>query len=115
MPTFRDARTLAISENVPNLMAGSQFEFLGRPSRVQVYAVADASDLCDFEVFFGQELELSTARINEVAAGTGPLVPDDLLLDDIGAPGDRLTVRATEVSGAATAIIRTMVVITPLG
>lgn len=114
MPTFRDARTLAISENVANLMAGSQFEFLGRPSRVQVYAVADDGDLVDFEVFFGQELELSTARINQVATGTGPLVPDDLLLDDVGAPGDRLTVRATEASGAATGIIRTMVVITPV-
>lgn len=115
MPTFRDSRTLAISENVPNLMAGSQFEFLGRPSRVQVYSVADLADLVDMEVFFGQELELSTARLNQVVAGTGPIVPDDLLLDDVGAPGDRLTVRVTEVSGAATGIIRTMVVITPVG
>jgi len=114
MPTFRDARQLAVSENVPNLMAGSQFEFLGRPSRVQVYAVADAADLADFEVFFGQELELSTARLTRVADGTGPNVPDDLLLDDIGAPGDRITVRATEASGAAVADIRTMVVITPV-
>ncbi len=90
MPTFRDARILAISEVAANLMAGSQFEFLGRPSRVQVYAVADTGDTVDFEVFFGQELELSPAPINQVVAATGPTVPDDLLLDDVGAPGDRL-------------------------
>ncbi len=114
MPTFRDSRTLAISEVAANLMAGSQFEFLGRPSRVQVYAVADDGDTADFEVFFGQELELSPAPVNQVATNTGPIVPDDLLLDDVGAPGDRLTIRATETSGANTAIIRTMVVITPI-
>lgn len=114
MPTFRVENTLGANAVVANIMAGSQFEFLGRPSRIQVYSVADLVDLISIEVFFGQELQLSPAGLNRVADGTGPVVPDDLIVDDIGAPGDRLTLRLTETGGVAGSLARTMVVITPV-
>lgn len=114
MPTARFASVLGANAVIQNVMAGSQFEFLGRPSRVQIYSVADLADLIDIAVFFGQELQLSSSPLNQVTAATGPTVPDDLIVDDIGAPGDRLTVTLTETAGVAASLARTMVVITPV-
>lgn len=115
MPSVRFTTTLGANEVNQNIMTGSQFEFLGRPTRVQVYSLAEAADEISVEVFFGQELELSTSPLNiGAAAGLGPTVPDDLILDDVGAPGDRLTIKLTETAGAAGSIARTMVVLTPV-
>jgi hypothetical protein len=114
MPTVRGAEVVAIGGTIGNVLAGSQFEFLARPSIVQVFATQDPADLGNIEVFFGQELQLSTSPITVSAlAGQGPIVPDDEIVNDVGAPGDRLVVRLTETGGAATAIVRWMVKITP--
>jgi hypothetical protein len=117
MPTIRNFTTLGIGGTNANVLAGSQFEFLGAPSRVQVYASQDSgggAGIAEVEVFFGQELELSQTRVN-VRAAADIRVPDDLVLDDIGAAGDRLVVRVTETGGAAVADVLTQVKITPIG
>jgi len=113
VPTARFSNTLAANEVVQNIMAGSQFEFVGRPSRIQIYSVADLADIVQLEAFFGQELQASPSNLPQTTAGFGPAVPDDLLVDDIAAPGDRITIRLTETAGAA-GITRSMVVITPV-
>lgn len=114
MPTIPFSITVGIGATVANALAGSQFEFLARPSRVQVYLTQDPADLAEAEVFFGQEIEATAAPIRAALnAGEGPIIPDDLLVDDIGAPGDRLVVRLTETGGAATAVTRGLVKITP--
>ena len=115
MPSFRTVTTLVANETDPNIMAGSQFEFMARPTRVQVYSLAEAGDAVSVEVFFGQELQLARSPLNVgAAAGAGPVVPDDLLVDDIAAPQDRLVIAMTETAGAA-GIARTQVVLTPVG
>ncbi|GAG21358.1 unnamed protein product, partial [marine sediment metagenome] len=97
MPSARFTNVLIANEVVQNIMAGSQFEFVGRPARVQVYSLAEATEDVSIEVFFGQELQLSNSPLNMGAAATlGPTVPDDLIVDDIAAPGDRITIRLTE-------------------
>lgn len=113
MPTARFATALAASATNENIIAGSQFEFLGRPSRVQVYSAADTGDIVNLEVFFGQELQATPAPVPRVTDGTGPTVPDDLVVDDVGAPGDRLVLRLVNTLAVA-ADVRTMVVITPV-
>jgi len=113
VPTARFANTLLANAVVENVIAGSQFEFIGRPSRVQIYSAADLADTVNVEVFFGQELQATPAPAPRTADGTGPVVPDDLIVDDIAAPGDRLVIRLTETAGLA-ADIRTMIVITPV-
>ena len=114
MPTIRSSDTVAIGGTVANVLAGSQFEFLARPSIVQVFAVQDAGDLAEIEVFFGQELQLPQSPITQTGAALGPNVPDDEIVNDVGAPGDRLVIRLVETGGLNTAIVRTMVKITPL-
>ncbi len=116
MPTIRNFTTLAIGGQNANVLQGSQFEFLGAPSRVQVYGSQDTAagaGIIELEVFFGQELELAQTRVN-LRTPAEVRVPDDLLLDDIGAAGDRLVVRAVETGGAAVGAILTLVKITPV-
>ena len=88
---------------------------MGRPTRIQIYGTQDPADLATMEVFFGQELELSPSLIPfALNAGQGPLVPDDLLLDDVAAPGDRLVIRLVETGAANPAVTRVLVVLPPL-
>jgi hypothetical protein len=115
MPTIRNSIDTGVGGTVANVLAGSQFEFLARPSIVQVYATQDPADLAEIEVFFGQELQSPQAPVSyALNAGEGPIVPNDEIVSDIGAPGDRIVIRVVETGGAATAIVRTMVKITPL-
>jgi len=115
MPSQRFSTTVAAGGVNVNIMTGSQFEFLGRPSRIQIYQISDpAVGIGESTVFFGQELELAASPTPVGVAGVGPAVPDDLILDDVGAPGDRLVIRVAETGGAAAAEVRTLVVITPL-
>jgi len=118
MPAFRFTQTVLAGAIVPNVMTGSQFEFLGRPTRIQIYMIQDGGvgdGIGESEVFFGQELELSQAPItNAAGAGEGPRVPDDQVVDDIGAPGDRIVIRLQETGGANPAQVRGLVNLTPL-
>ncbi len=116
MPTIKNVTTVAAGLVNPNVLAGSQFEFLGAPSRVQIYGQEDTSGtngVAEVEVFFGQELELSQSRLNG-RDGVDVRVPDDLLIDDIGAAGDRLVVRLVETGGVNPAVFVTQVKITPI-
>ncbi len=114
-PTIRSVTVQGAGTTTPNVLTGSQFEFLGVPARIQVYAIQDttgAAGVGEVEIFFGQELQLSQSPVNLKAAG--PEVPEDLVIDDFGAGGDRLVVRLTETGGAAAATINTLVKITPI-
>lgn len=116
MPTIRNSTTVLAGVTNPNILTGSQFEFLGAPSRIQIYAQEDttgANGVAELEVFFGQELELASTTING-RDGRDVRVPDDLLLDDIGAAGDRLVLRASETGGTNAVIFNTQVKITPI-
>jgi len=115
MPTIRNVTVLAAGAQNANVLQGSQFEFLGTPSRIQVYAIDDsggAGGTGEVEIFFGQELQFTQSPVNIKAAG--PDVPDDLLIDDFGAAGDRLVVRISETRGANGATVNTLVKITPI-
>lgn len=113
MPTIRRTQSLTANQVVDNVLQGSQFEFIQVPSRVQIYAVyqVTAAGVGEVEVFFGQELQCSQEAPNVVTAG-GPTVPDDIIVDDYAAPGDRLVVRVVETAGG-TADVRILVKITP--
>ena len=115
MPTIPFREIVPIGGTVANALAGSQFEFVRAPSRVQIYITQDPADLAEVEVFFGQEIEHPPGIVSEAAAPVrGPIVPDDLIVDDFAAPNDRLVVRLTETGGAAVAIVRGLVKVTPV-
>lgn len=115
MPTVRVVTVQLAGTNTPNILTGSQFEFLGVLSRVQVYGIQDTTPALlgvgEVEIFFGQELQLSLSPVN--LKGAGPEVPEDLLIDDFAAGGDRLVVRVNETGGVNPATLNVLVKITP--
>lgn len=115
MPSIRTVTIQALGTTTPNVLTGSQFEFLGIASRIQIYAIQDTTGdagVGEVEIFFGQELQFSQSPVN--SKGAGPEIPEDLLVDDFGAGGDRLVVRVTETGGIAAATVNILVKITPM-
>ena len=116
MPNFSVLVSVGAGATVANAFAGSAFEFLGRPSRVQIaqtVIAAGASEVTS-TVQFGPEVQLEEGQINsERVAAAGPQFPDDIVVDDVGAAGDRLVNRLTN-TGAAARDVRIKVRIIPV-
>ncbi|MEE8509337.1 MAG: hypothetical protein V3T07_09755 [Myxococcota bacterium] len=93
MPQIRNRTTLLLGTANANVIAGSAYEFVGRPSRVQVWVVGSAQGLIA-QVQFGPELQFELGTVPEEAApDRGPLTDDVPLADDIASAGDRIVVR----------------------
>ena len=116
MPSIKVRRTVAANTRIENVLAGSPFEFLSGSAKVAV-AATQATGLGDVEadITFGPEVQVQRAPLNvETAAGTGPKVPDDIIIEEFGAAGDRLQVSLAEVAGTNTDAI-VLLSITPIG
>ncbi len=117
MSQFSILNVMPASSTVANLFAGSAFEFIGRPSRVIIAATIEVAGLSNVTatIQYGPEVQLEEGVINvEALAGRGPLWGDDVIVDDMAAPGDRLVFRATNAVGAPIDI-RAKVRIIPVG
>lgn len=108
MPVVRDRQVaLAANSVVANMMTGSEFERLPAPARIRVAIASDVSDAsCD--VSFGNVIQGTAINLPlEPAAGVGPRLPEELLIDDMADAGDLILVRLRAGAGATT--IRTIV------
>ena len=104
MPNFSILVAVGAGATVANAFAGSAFEFIGRPSRVAIGQTVIAAGLADVTstIQFGPEVQLEEGQVNaERAVGAGPSMPDDIVVDDVAAAGDRLVNRLTNTGGAA--------------
>lgn len=115
MPTIIDSRSIAAGATVNNVLAGQTFEFLKNLSRVDVGIVTDNSAgevIADIQ--FGPEIQVEQAAVGvQAAAGALPRIPDDIIVSDAAAAGDRLVIRVRNTSVAA-ATVRTLVRIRPI-
>lgn len=110
-----------IRVNTPNIAAqasvtplvGNQYEFLPFPARVEFAVVANASTL-DVAIFSGSDVLQQSGPPTEKTTPTA-IYPDDFLLDDVAAAGERLGVTIRETGNVATTDAQTAVKITPLG
>lgn len=117
MSQFSLLTTVPIGGVVANAFAGSAFEFLRGPSRVTIASTVEVAGIAEVTgtIQFGPEIQLEEGQWNaEESAGRGPLLPADVIVDDVAAGGDRLVLRLTN-TGAAANVVRTRVKITPLG
>lgn len=114
MPVFRFTDQIAAGDVNENILAGSKFEFLSRPSAVRVFAVQDAGHLAEMDLTLGNVVVGENLRLNEAAAGTGPSRSDDFAVSGVGRPGDRIQVRLRETGGVAVAVVRVLVEINEL-
>ena len=113
MPTIRVAQTLAAG--VPAFpLQGSQYEYLPFNARVEFAIVEVTAVLIGdvvAQVFSGTDVLQQGGGITGKAAGN-PVYPDDFLLDDVAAAGERISVELNSAAGAADVV--TVAKITPL-
>ncbi len=107
MPTIRPFVTLAAGASNNNVISGSIYEYQSRPTRIVIAgrsatAVA-AGTGTNIGVQFGARtmcLASETALPGGLVGGTGgnasPQVPEDVVVDDIALPGDRLVIALTD-------------------
>ena len=116
MPNFSLLVSVPLGGTLANAFAGSAFEFIGRPSRVAIAQTGIAAGVSEVTSTsqFGPEVQLEEGAVNsERGAGFGPQMPDDLVVDDVAAAGDRLVNRLTN-TGAAARDVRIKVRIIPV-
>lgn len=79
---------LAAGASNNNVLSGSAFEFIKRPSLVRFYVVGNAAGDQRVTIQSGSEVLMEESPISRAARF--PLVPDDLACEDVAMPGDRL-------------------------
>jgi hypothetical protein len=107
MSTIRFAFiNLGIGAVVPNVVAGSTFEFIGRPSRVTVRGAVEAVTTTPAvaQVQFGSDLQCETSPLPVVVGGE-PTRETPPLADDVAEPGDRIVIRLTNADSAVRDIV----------
>jgi len=114
MPTIRV--TNALVAGVPTFpLQGSQYEYLPFDARVEfaILEITPITLVADIKatVFSGTDV-LQQAGLIAGDAGGHVRYPDDFLLDDVAAAGERLSVELVSING--TADVETVVKITPL-
>jgi hypothetical protein len=108
MPTIRKRNILAAGEIV-NVLSGDQYEFLPFNALVEFAIISNLGD--DLAtVYSGSDVLQQQGPISEQL--TPPRYPDDFLLSDVAAAGERLNAQVQCVTGPST--IDTVVKITPL-
>lgn len=112
MPIIRVTTTNLLANATAFPLQGNQYEYLPFPARVEFAVVANAAGI-DVTIYSGSDVLQQNGPATVKA--TPPLYPDDFLLDDVAAAGERLNVILRETAGVATTDIETVVKITPLG
>lgn len=130
MPTIRSKTTVEVGEGPTTVfpLQGNQYEYLPFNARVEfaivghsgLVPVAGDIDAVNATVFSGSDILQQQSGITNKTATTAQsqdaVYPDDFLLDDVAAAGERLSVQLDipDPSVGANTIIDTVVKITPL-
>ena len=114
MPTIRVVTSVLAANSVAFPLAGSQYEYLPFNARVEFAIVTDAAAGDEFQttVYSGTDV-LQQQGPMSVKATAQPVYPDDFLLDDVAAAGERLSVELNQGTGGDLEV-ETTVKITPL-
>lgn len=88
MAVIAGVTNLAAGAANNNVLAGSAFEFVKRPSRVRFYVVGNAAGDPRATIQSGSDVLMEESPVSR--ANRVPVVPDDLTVEDVAMPGDRL-------------------------
>jgi len=114
MAIFKRRLSIAGGAVETNLLAGSKFEFLNRPSVVTVFSTqATAANEILLDLTLGNVVVAEDIPPNLDAA---ELIQRDRdgIGSGVGAPGDRIQLRARNTNGAAASVINVLVEINEL-
>lgn len=98
MPVITQETSIAANSTSVNLLTGDINEFLGRPSVVSLFTTGAAVGL-RAQLLIGADVTIDDQPISD--ANRFPITPDDFLSRGGGLPGDRLTLRFRNSTGAA--------------
>lgn len=98
MPLIQSSVSVPATSVIDNLLNGSQFEFLPYHAHLS-FAVNGASPGLVADVYSGQDVLCEAMAVN--ALNRIPINPDDFLLTDVAAAGERIKVRVRNPTGAA--------------
>jgi len=114
MSVVRKVVTFTANETKPNLLTGLVEEFLSRPSAIRLYAtqIANTEVLVDLQIG-----NVSIAKdLNPGVKARGIINRnEDLVVTAVGAPGDRIQIRAVEQAGDTGSVLTFMLEIAELG
>lgn len=113
MPLIQGSAAVAASSVNDNLLSGSQFEYAPYNALVEFGLNGDANGAdMRVDVYSGQDMLTEQMALNVKAAL--PVYPDDFLLQDIVAAGERIKVRARNTSAAGARTVYYSIRMTPL-
>jgi len=108
--TMTDRQTVAANTRTGNILAGKAFEFVGRPSIVNVFIVAAAVGVnADFQI--GGESIVSDEEVS--GANRFPQTNTDLFARHGGLGGERIFISLRNTTGAGI-VVQTLVEVLPL-
>lgn len=120
MPTIRKNTLFGVAGvgSPATPFSGDQYEFLPFPAKIAIAIVAKgaAGDtaLIQATVMSGSDILQQNGPVTQKAAGATVTNPDDFILDDLAAQGDRLNVLLTAGNLGAAVNVETVCMITPL-
>ncbi len=98
MPVIQNSTSVAANSVNDNVLAGSQFEYLPYNARLMFGINGSAAGLLA-DVYSGQDIVAESMAVN--SQNRFPINPDDFVLTDVGAAGDRLKLRLRNTTGGA--------------
>lgn len=112
MPTISRLDTVLTLITVDNVLTGSQFEFLPYDAFLE-FGLTSSGVVGDWivDVFSGQDVLLEQGSVSIL--DRQPVYPDDFVLNDVAAGGERIKIRIRN-SSAGTLNFFTTLKITPL-
>jgi len=103
MPVIQNQVSLAAGASTNNFLAGSAFEFARVPELISIGIAATLTGGF-VGLTVGNDLVLEdTPPVVIVAATNGgfPIIPDQMLYNDVAQPGDRIVLRGRNPTGGA--------------
>jgi hypothetical protein len=98
---IQGSAALAAGAVIENAFAGSQFEYLPRNSVLRFAINGSAAGLLA-DAYSGQDILTESMQVN--SANRFPVNPDDFILDDVAAAGERIKLKIRNpTDGALTA------------
>ncbi len=109
MPVIQKELSVAAGASVDNLLSGSAFEFIRRPSYVSIGLTTSATGAF---ATIQSGADIVAEEFTPAVQTRFPIVPDEFYYNDYAAPGDRLVIRLRNPTGGAI-VFRTITQITP--
>lgn len=98
MPVMSDTQSVAANTTVANVLSGKAFEFVPFPALVRVYACSSATGI-NCSLLVGGVSVVQDQLISH--ANRYPIVPDDLLAEQVAPAGARLVLSVRNTTGGA--------------